>query len=53
MTWIIIADTKSIRCMMIGEYINMVLMLLILAGTFWILKSPGKKRDDSDKEDQD
>jgi hypothetical protein len=35
--------------MMVGEYINMGLMLLILAGTFWILKSPGKKRDDSDK----
>jgi hypothetical protein len=36
---------------MIGEYINMGLMLLILGATFWILRSPKKNGDGtSDKE---
>ena len=34
---------------MIGEYINGGLMLLILAAAFWILKSPKKSSDKSDK----
>ena len=38
---------------MIGEYINGGLMLLILAATFWILKSPKKPSDKSDKNSPD
>ena len=35
---------------MIGEYINMGLMILILGVTFWILKSPKKGSGHSDEE---
>ncbi len=37
---------------MIGEYINGGLMLLILAATIWILKSPKKPKDKSGEESQ-
>ncbi len=33
---------------MIGEYINMGLMLIIIVATVWILKSP--KKDENEKE---
>ena len=36
---------------MIGEYINMGLMVLILGITFWILRSPKKGSKQSDEED--
>jgi cbb3-type cytochrome oxidase subunit 3 len=36
---------------MIGEYINMGLMLLILGITFWILRSPKKGAKPSDEEE--
>jgi hypothetical protein len=39
---------------MFGEYINMGLMILILGATFWILRSPKKKADaDNGENDTD
>jgi hypothetical protein len=37
---------------MMGEYINMGLMILILGATFWILRSPKKKKDPEHGGDQ-
>jgi len=38
---------------MIGEYINMGLMLLILAATFWILRSPKKSEDQTERKERE
>jgi len=37
---------------MIGEYINMGLMLVILVTTFWILRSPKKSDEKQEKEEK-